>query len=268
MMFGSDGGAGPVEHPGGAASASEDRQQQTPVPFSERCKPIQCSVRIVSMQDSNAATAATCASAGGAGGREPGTDWTKTTRPSPFFILPFLPFFLFLLLPCVVPFCDQRTLANPFFFPDTRCPLACRYRDTAKVPIPGLHFLKQDEGHKIWIYMYVLRIHLLHPTSYVFEKRSPERLFIPTIEKETRRTMWWGIYLYTGESEYFLPVLIVAKLGKHHIINLCFLFFSDIRCRSLSLGGPSSGVVQLCWVQQRQSNEDTGRVWKGIQPHH
>jgi hypothetical protein len=34
------------------------------------------------------------------------------------------------------------------------------------------------------------------------------------------------------------------------------------------IGGPSSGVVQQCWVQQWQSTEDAGRVWKGLQPHH
>jgi hypothetical protein len=95
MMFDSGGGGGsggagaggPAEHhPGGAAaaSASEDRQQhrhQTPVPFSGGRKPTPRSVRIVSMQDSNAATSAT----GGAGAgsrREPGTDRTTTTRVS------------------------------------------------------------------------------------------------------------------------------------------------------------------------------------------
>jgi hypothetical protein len=35
--------------------------------------------------------------------------------------------------------------------------------------------------------------HLLHPSSYVFEKRSPERLFIPAIEKENCRKIWWGV---------------------------------------------------------------------------
>jgi Fungal specific transcription factor domain len=53
---------------------------------------------------------------------------------------------------------------------------------------------KQYERRKTWVYMYVLRIHLLHPSSYVFEKRSPERLFISAIEKETRRKIWWGVY--------------------------------------------------------------------------
>jgi hypothetical protein len=54
--------------------------------------------------------------------------------------------------------------------------------------------VKQYERRKIWVYMYVLRIYLLHQSSYVFEKRSPERLFIPAIEKETRRKIWWGVY--------------------------------------------------------------------------
>jgi hypothetical protein len=54
--------------------------------------------------------------------------------------------------------------------------------------------VKQYEQRKIWVYMYVPRTHLLHPSSYVFEKRSPERLFISAIEKETRRKIWWGVY--------------------------------------------------------------------------
>ena len=86
MMFGTDGPAGPPEHPAGAsASASEDRRQQTPVPFSGGRKPTPRSVRIVSMQDSNAATTATGAGGGAGGGssrREMGTDRTTTTRVS------------------------------------------------------------------------------------------------------------------------------------------------------------------------------------------
>jgi hypothetical protein len=78
MMFGSDGPAEQQQHSGGAgrggvgpgppasgASEGERLQQQTPAPFSGRRKPTSRSVRIVSMQDSNAATSAT----GGAGGR-------------------------------------------------------------------------------------------------------------------------------------------------------------------------------------------------------
>jgi hypothetical protein len=88
MLFDSGGGGGagaggPAEHHP-AASASEDRQQhrhQTPVPFSGGRKPTPRSVRIVSMQDSNAATSAT-GGAGAGGRREPGTDRTTTTRVS------------------------------------------------------------------------------------------------------------------------------------------------------------------------------------------
>jgi hypothetical protein len=79
MMFGSD---SPAEQPGGAgavaAGASDDRQPQTPVPFSGGRKPTPRSVRIVSMQNSNIATTAT----GTGGRREPGTDQTTTTRVS------------------------------------------------------------------------------------------------------------------------------------------------------------------------------------------
>ena len=54
--------------------------------------------------------------------------------------------------------------------------------------------VKQYERRKIWVYMYVFRTHLLHPSSYVFERRSPERLFIPVIEIDTCRKIWWGVY--------------------------------------------------------------------------
>src|SRR6266446_1813585 len=78
MMFGSD---GPADQPGGPASASEDRQQQTPVPFSGGRKPTPRSVRIVSMQDSKAASAT--GPGGGSGARrDPATDRTTTTRVS------------------------------------------------------------------------------------------------------------------------------------------------------------------------------------------
>ena len=80
-MLGSDGGAGAAEQLGGAASASEDCQQQRPVvPSSGGCKPTPHSIRIVSMQYSNTATTTTC---GGAGGyQELGTVRATTT---PFF---------------------------------------------------------------------------------------------------------------------------------------------------------------------------------------
>ena len=89
-MFGY--GAGPTEHAGGAASVSEDRQQQTPVPSSGGHKPTPRSVRtlgslkcrIVSIQDSDAAPSTTDAGAAGrAGGRRVQcTDQTTTTRVS------------------------------------------------------------------------------------------------------------------------------------------------------------------------------------------
>ncbi|KAF8497819.1 hypothetical protein F5888DRAFT_1906594 [Russula emetica] len=68
------------------APAMTVKQQQMPVPFSDGCKPTPHSVRIVSMQDSNAATTATDAGTGGTGAggrREPGTDRTTTTMRTP-----------------------------------------------------------------------------------------------------------------------------------------------------------------------------------------
>ncbi len=78
MIFGSGSGAGPAEHPGGAASASEDHQQRTSVPFSRGRKPTTRSVRIVSLQYSDAATIAK----GPSGRREPGADRMATTQVS------------------------------------------------------------------------------------------------------------------------------------------------------------------------------------------
>jgi hypothetical protein len=63
------------------------------------------------------------------------------------------------------------------------------------------------------------------------------------------------------------PWFFVAKFGKTP--QPTFPFFPALGAAVRpSLGGPSSGVVQLCWVQQRQSTEDAGRVWKGLRPHH
>ncbi|KAI0268928.1 hypothetical protein BGY98DRAFT_324600 [Russula aff. rugulosa BPL654] len=108
-------------------------------------------VRIVSMQDSNAATSATggagaCNTCGACCRQESGTDRTTTTTrvSSSAVAIPLPPLFSHFFLPHMVPWycesiCDRRTLANAFFvFPDTRCPLACRYHDTAKVPISRL----------------------------------------------------------------------------------------------------------------------------------
>ena len=139
-----------------AASASEDHQQQTPVPFSR-----------------GAQTRTTFHShyqhAGPmrhylrrrycwwwwwwwwSGAR---TNRTTTTRvsssdpssQSPVFILPFFPsssFFRFRacipMVPCCESVCDRGTLAT--LFPSSQtpdCPLACCYRDTAKIPISRL----------------------------------------------------------------------------------------------------------------------------------
>jgi hypothetical protein len=96
MMFGSDDPAEQQQHSGGAAGGrggpgppasgageGERLQQQTPVPFSGGRKPTPRSVRIVSMQDSNAATSATGGpGAGGCRGEQQGTDRTTTTRVS------------------------------------------------------------------------------------------------------------------------------------------------------------------------------------------
>jgi hypothetical protein len=100
MMFGSD--AAGLAEPGPASAsrrASDDRHHhvQTPVPFSGGRKPTPRSVRIVSVQDSNAA-----ASGAGSGARRDPTADRTTTRvssnaaPSPstprFPSLSFLPF--------------------------------------------------------------------------------------------------------------------------------------------------------------------------------
>ena len=74
MVFGSDGGASPANHPGGA-SASEGRQlQTTDAPaFFGRAQTRTCTTRIVSMQDSNACSnAITATSTGGDARREAG----------------------------------------------------------------------------------------------------------------------------------------------------------------------------------------------------
>jgi hypothetical protein len=74
MVFDSNGGAGPAHHPGGA-STSENRQQQTSLPFSGVRKPTPGSTRIVSMQSSSVGTAT--GTGGGARG-EPATDRIAT----------------------------------------------------------------------------------------------------------------------------------------------------------------------------------------------
>jgi hypothetical protein len=104
MMFDGGGGAGPADIPASAAaspSSGDDhqhhhRQPQTPVPFSGGRKPTPRSVRIVSMQDSNAASA-TGGGGGGGARREPTAtprvSSTAGATPSSHRIpsLPFLP---------------------------------------------------------------------------------------------------------------------------------------------------------------------------------
>jgi hypothetical protein len=84
MMFGSDGPA--EQHTGGGpisgASEGDRHQPQTPVPFSGGRKPTPRSVRIVSMQDSNAATSGAGTAGGGRREHQQGTDRTTTTRVS------------------------------------------------------------------------------------------------------------------------------------------------------------------------------------------
>jgi hypothetical protein len=87
MMFGSD--CPERQHPGsaaGAADGSGERRSSTTTDarvFSQvGVNPHHVSVRIVSMQDSNAATTTTTGAGAGSGRRELGTDWTTTTRVS------------------------------------------------------------------------------------------------------------------------------------------------------------------------------------------
>ena len=110
------------------------------------------SVSIVSMQDSNAATSATGGpGASGPRGEQQGTDrMTKmrvscsagvTTTSPPLALLQ--PSSAPLSGPVMVVTRKRLRLVDSrqhtfFFFPDTECPLACRYRDTAKVLISGL----------------------------------------------------------------------------------------------------------------------------------
>jgi hypothetical protein len=86
---------GPADYPAGASTSEDRQQQQTPVPFSGGRKPTPRSVRIVSMQDSNAAT-----TTGAGARREPTADRTTTTTTrvsnsagvTPLHIPPPLPF--------------------------------------------------------------------------------------------------------------------------------------------------------------------------------
>jgi hypothetical protein len=67
MVFGSDSGPGPAGNPGGAASASENHQQQTAMPFLGGCKPTPRSIHTISMQHSKVATTTAVVVAGSQG---------------------------------------------------------------------------------------------------------------------------------------------------------------------------------------------------------
>jgi len=152
---------GPADFPAGA-STSDDRQQQTPVPFSGGRKPTPRSVRIVSMQDSNDATS-------GAGARrEPTTDRTTTTRVSstagatPLHLPPSLPFFpSFIFRSRVWSRAKPSALAglSPTLLSSSQTPDA-RLRAAIAAPpkfrSPGLHLeLLRDPSWKTRLHFYL-----------------------------------------------------------------------------------------------------------------
>jgi hypothetical protein len=173
MMFGSD-AAGPAE-PGPASAggrASDDRQRhvQTPVPFSGGRKPTPRSVRIVSMQDSNAA-----ASGAGSGARREPTDPTTTrvssnaaaapTPSTPRF--PSLPFFPFLFRSRVWSRATASALGglSPTLLSSSQTPDA-RVRAAVAAPpkfrAPGLHLeLLRDPSWKTRLHFYLFPLIVL-----------------------------------------------------------------------------------------------------------
>jgi len=178
MLFGSD-GAGPSEPlPGGqtnSARASEDRQHHvhTPVPFSGGRKPTPRSVRIVSMQDSNAPPSGTGAGAGSGARRGEPTDRTTTrvssnagaapppppTPSTPRF--PSLPFFPFLFRARVWSRATTSALGarSPTLLSSSQTPDA-RVRAAIAAPpkfrAPGLHLeLLRDPSWKTRLHFYL-----------------------------------------------------------------------------------------------------------------
>ncbi|KAF8497822.1 hypothetical protein F5888DRAFT_1613094, partial [Russula emetica] len=145
------------------------KQQQTPVPFSGGRKPTPRSVRIVSMQDSNAATSATGAGAGGR--REPGTDRTTTTRvsssaratpPPPF---PSSSFFRSRVWSRAAKASAIGGLSPTTLFSSSQTPDA-RLRNAIATPpkfrSPGLHLeLLRDPSYKTRIHFYLFPILVL-----------------------------------------------------------------------------------------------------------
>ncbi|KAF8465157.1 hypothetical protein DFH94DRAFT_360910 [Russula ochroleuca] len=144
MMFDGGGGAGPADIPASAAaspSSGDDhqhhhRQPQTPVPFSGGRKPTPRSVRIVSMQDSNAASA-TGGGGGGGARREP----TATPRASALEGL-------------------SPTLLSSSQTPDAR--LRAAVAAPPKFRSPGLHLeLLRDPSWKTRLHFYLFPLLVL-----------------------------------------------------------------------------------------------------------
>ena len=176
MMFGSDGPA-EQQHPGPggggrpASGASEgDRQPQTPVPFSGGRKPTPRSVRIVSMQDSNAATSATGGPAGaGAGGagsrRELGTDRTRVSSSAGAPPRSSSSFFCSLVWSRGAAKASAISGLSPTLFSSSQTPDA-RLRVAIATPpkfrSPGLHLeLLRDPSFKTRIHFYLWPIIIL-----------------------------------------------------------------------------------------------------------
>ena len=173
MMFDGGGGAGPADLPA-AASPTDDRQQhqhqhqhqQTPVPFSGGRKPTPRSVRIVSMQDSNAA-----AGSGSARRGEP-TDRVATSRVSssagvtiPPPLLPPLPFSLFRLRVWSRAKASALEKLSPTLLSSSQTPDARLRAATAAPPkfrSPGLHLeLLRDPSWKTRLHFYLFPLLVL-----------------------------------------------------------------------------------------------------------
>ena len=184
MMFGSD-AAGPSDFPpgAGAAPSASGEDRQTPVPFSGGRKPTPRSVRIVSMQDSNAAAVSSSAGGGrGSGGRTPaglagGTPtMDQTTRvssttaappplPSPLF--PSFPFLPSLFRPRVWSRATQSALGgrSPTLFSSSQTPDARLHTAIAAPPkfrSPGLHLeLLRDPSWRTRLHFYLFPLLVL-----------------------------------------------------------------------------------------------------------
>ena len=179
MMFDGGGGAGAAgDFPAAASPSSggDDRhhQTQTPVPFSGGRKPTPRSVRIVSMQDSNAAASAT-GGAGGAGARrEPTERTTATPRVSSTVAgashyrlpsLPFLPSSLFRSRVWSRAKASALEGLSPTLLSSSQTPDA-RLRAASAAPpkfrSPGLHLeLLRDPSWKTRLHFYLFPLLVL-----------------------------------------------------------------------------------------------------------